>query len=101
MPWSTSDRRSRLPADWPQIVARIKKRDQNRCKKRLPVTGKRCPRRGTDVDHIIPGDDHRDENLQLLCEEHHREKSAQEGHQARWGRQKITLRTERQPGRLR
>lgn len=100
MPWSTSDRRSQLPPDWPVIVARIKKRDQNRCRWKLP-SGKRCPRRGTDVDHKVPGNDHRDANLQLLCEEHHKAKSAREGHAARWGRQKVPLRTERQPGRLR
>jgi 5-methylcytosine-specific restriction endonuclease McrA len=39
----------------------------------------RCGATGTDVDHIIPGDDHRDSNLQLLCTWHHRKKSAQEG----------------------
>ena len=101
MPWSTSGRREQLPSDWPWRVSEVKKRDQNRCKKRLPKTGKRCPRRGTDVDHIVPGSDHSFDNLQLLCSTHHAEKSAKEGHEARWGRQKVRLRTERQPGRLR
>lgn len=101
MPWETSDRRERLPADWPAIVARIKKRDGNRCRWILEKTKRRCPRDGTQVDHRIPGDNHADSNLQLLCDFHHGKKSAKEGHEARWGRKKVPLRTERQPGAIR
>lgn len=45
--------------------------------------GSRCGDRGTDVDHIIPGDDHDLGNLQLLCRWHHKQKTAREGNQAR------------------
>jgi hypothetical protein len=41
-----------------------------------------CGDRATDVDHIRPGDDHRDENLRSLCGPHHRRKSSSEGAQA-------------------
>lgn len=100
MPWSSSGRRERLPDDWPERVARVKKKAEGRCQWRMK-SGKRCPRPGTDVDHKIPGDDHSYKNLQLLCEHHHGKKSAKEGHQARWGDRSVPLRSERQPGTLR
>ncbi|WP_374205687.1 HNH endonuclease [Crossiella sp. S99.2] len=39
-------------------------------------------RLATEVDHIVPGDDHRPENLQSICSPCHRTKSAREGGQA-------------------
>jgi 5-methylcytosine-specific restriction endonuclease McrA len=78
MAWSGSTRRSRLPKDWPAIVRRIKRRDQYRCTTLFEVSG-RCTQRGTDVDHIIPGDDHSDDNLRLLCRWCHTQKSSSEG----------------------
>lgn len=89
MSWDSSDRRSRLPADWYKLVAQVKARAKRtsklgieQCEKRLP-SHKRCPRLGTDVDHIIPNDDHSLTNLRLLCTAHHGQKSAREGSQAR------------------
>lgn len=78
MAWMGSTRRSRLPQDWPAIVRRIKRRDGYRCTNVFEVAG-RCVSRGTDVDHIIPGDDHSDDNLRLLCRWCHAQKSAREG----------------------
>jgi 5-methylcytosine-specific restriction endonuclease McrA len=78
MAWAGSTRRSRLPKDWPAIVRRIKRRDQYRCTTVFETSG-RCTQRGTDVDHIIPGDDHSDDNLRLLCGWCHLRKSAREG----------------------
>lgn len=80
--WADSDRKGRLPDDWPLLVALVKRRAKNRCEAKLP-SGKRCPRKGTDCDHIIPGDDHRLQDLQLLCKFHHGKKSAAEGNAAR------------------
>ncbi|MFJ6636549.1 HNH endonuclease [Streptomyces sp. NPDC091376] len=62
-------------------MRRIKRRDGYRCMTVFEVSG-RCTQPGTDVDHIIPGDDHRDENLQLLCSWCHTQKSAREGGEA-------------------
>lgn len=76
MAWSTSDRRHRLPKDWPTIVSRIKTRDQHRCQ--APRHDPRCDGTGTEVDHIIQGDNHSDDNLQLLNEHCHRAKTAAE-----------------------
>lgn len=78
--WRGSNRRARLPKDWPTIRARILQRDGYRCTK-LTSDG-RCPAAATDVDHVERGDDHRDVNLTSLCQPHHREKSAREGAQA-------------------
>lgn len=78
MGWETSDRKSRLPANWSQLVKEVWRRDKGQCTWRLP-SGARCPRRGADVDHIRPGDDHRMSNLRLLCTHHHAKKTAREG----------------------
>jgi 5-methylcytosine-specific restriction endonuclease McrA len=78
MAWAGSTRRSRLPRDWPRIRRRIIRRDSGVCTW-LMSDGRRCDQSGTDVDHIVPGDDHRDENLRLLCTWHHGRKSGTEG----------------------
>lgn len=78
MAWEGSTRRQRLPKNWPTIRRRIIRRDGGVCVA-LYSDGRRCELLGTDVDHIVPGDDHRDENLQLLCGWHHRQKSSSEG----------------------
>ncbi|MFD6365119.1 HNH endonuclease [Streptomyces roseolus] len=62
-------------------MRRIKKRDGYRCTMVYETSGQ-CVSRGTDVDHIIPGDDHSDDNLRLLCRWCHLKKSAREGGQA-------------------
>lgn len=79
--WERSDRRQRLPENWPAIRRRILIRDQHRCTVR-DLDGKRCPEPATDVDHIRPGDDHSDHNLRAICEWHHDRKSGHEGGQA-------------------
>jgi len=77
--WAGSDRRSRLPANWPAIRVEILKRDGHRCTW-LFRPGQRCPKRiDLQVDHIIPNDDHSPSNLRTLCETHHNWKSAREG----------------------
>jgi 5-methylcytosine-specific restriction endonuclease McrA len=102
--WSGSDRRGRLPPDWPVRRARILRRDGHRCTARSTY-GERCAERATDVDHIKPGDDHRDENLTSLCWWHHRRKSSAEGAAAaQRNRQRLQARfkrTEAHPGLIR
>ncbi|GAA1160836.1 5-methylcytosine-specific restriction protein A [Kitasatospora gansuensis] len=92
MTWSTSNRRSRLPKDWPAIRARILTRDRHRCY--------RCGRPATEVDHKQRGDDHSDANLGAICTPCHRTKSSREGGQAtRWRRPPRRRRPdERHPG---
>lgn len=80
MAWDGSTRRARLPADWPRIRRRIIRRDRA-CV--WPMSdGTVCGGQGTDVDHIVPNDDHSDSNLRLLCTWHHQRKSSSEGGRA-------------------
>lgn len=99
MPWEGSDRRSRLPADWPTLRRRILRRDGYRCQERL-ADGSLCDARATDVDHVIPGDDHSESNLRSLCSWHHRRKSSREGNAARGPVPTRTRAPERHPGAL-
>lgn len=92
MAWEGSDRRARLPADWKQRVNDVWKRDKGQCTWRLP-SGKRCPRKGADVDHIRNDDDHALSNLRLLCRHHHDKKTAWESLVGR-GRRKGKKRSE-------
>lgn len=71
MAWATSDRRTRLPPNWPHIRARILKRD--------PWCRKCGEYRSAEVDHVNRGDDHSDSNLQGLCVDCHKRKSSNEG----------------------
>lgn len=102
MAWSNSDRRERLPASWPQIRARVLRRDGQRCTHRHNDV--RCEEIATDVDHIVPGDDHREANLRSLCGWHHRAKSSREGAvakaAARRRQDRKFRRTEGHPGLL-
>lgn len=83
--WEGSTRRKRLPAGWASvIVPRILARDHGRCYL--------CGQLGADtVDHIRPGDDHRDSNLAAVHDHApphcHRLKSSREGNAARAARQ--------------
>lgn len=77
--WQGSDRKTRLPPDWYRIRARVLTRDRRRCQ--LGYTG--CLGKATQVDHIQPGDNHDETNLQAVCTECHTAKSAREGAEAR------------------
>lgn len=108
MAWETSDRRSRLPDNWHRLVAAVKKRARatsklgiEQCEGRLP-SGKRCPRRGRDVDHIIPNDDHSLKNLRLLCPTHHERKTVREAAEGRQAFKQSKYRpSEDHPGTIR
>jgi len=78
MAWSGSTRRSRLPKNWPSLRRRVLRRDKSLCQ--MPFSdGRLCGAEATDVDHIIPGDDHSMTNLRALCAWCHARKSASEG----------------------
>ncbi|MFC4089340.1 HNH endonuclease [Micromonospora sp. GCM10011541] len=101
--WEGSDRRLRLPPDWDKIRKRILRRDSYRCKIRNPH-GQRCTEPAVDVDHIVNNDDHRESNLQAICDWHHKKKSGAEGAAARTAAIRRTAkkftRTEAHPGLL-
>lgn len=108
MSWDSSDRRQRLPENWGALCRAVKARAKatsplgiEQCEFRLP-SRKRCPRRGTDVDHRIPNDDHSLKNLRLLCSHHHGQKSSKEGAEARRAFKQSKYRPrEEHPGTLR
>ena len=73
MAWAGSDRKSRLPADWPKRRRIVLDRDPV-CQLRTHCTG--AP--STEVDHRDAGDDHRLSNLQGVCGPCHKHKTATE-----------------------
>ena len=83
MGWEGSDRKSRLPPNWGRLRLRVLRRDAYKCQWRDVYTGEKCLAPANQVDHVIPGDDHREENLQSLCAHHHGKKSSQEGNAAK------------------
>src|SRR5690606_32967235 len=99
MAWeSDSRRRAELPPNWEAIRREILDRDGRQCRWILP-SGKRCPRRATDVDHFGDRNDHSPRNLRALCTHHHAKVTAMQGVRAR--RKKPRRRPEeRHPGRL-
>lgn len=94
MSWNTSDRRTRLPDNWPALVAAVKRRARGRCEAALHAPG--CNGKGTDVDHVTQGDDHSMHNLQLLSRPcHDRKTRLDNGYHAA-----VKAPTERHPGAL-
>ena len=89
--WASSTRRTRLPRNWATLRYHTLKRDSWRCVQ--------CGALATDVDHIIPNDDHAISNLQSLCAPHHREKTQREAQAAGAARRaRGRLPTEPHPG---
>lgn len=89
MSWHTSNRKARLPRDWEsRIRPHILKRDPQ-CKLRYHG----CTGKSTQVDHIIPNDDHSFKNLQGVCAHCHGIKSAREGRQAQLTRRQRRFRS--------
>lgn len=84
MPWSTSDRKSQLPADWEQIRKRVGDRDGWKCQMpRASRGGRICGQPARDCDHRDDPHDHRDSALWMLCRFHHTGKTQQESADAR------------------
>ena len=81
MAWDTSDRRHRLPPNWAATVRRIKQRDHGLCQ--AVAHHPACNGIGTEVDHIVAGDNHDDSNLQLLSRECHAEKTIRDNRDLR------------------
>ncbi|SFN18832.1 hypothetical protein SAMN05421671_0018 [Pimelobacter simplex] len=80
MAWSSSDRRTRLPNDWPKRVQATKERAGGRCEG-ISLRGEprwhvdTCDGRGADCDHDKRGDDHGLANLRWLSGPCHTKKT--------------------------
>lgn len=99
--WASSDRQASLPSNWKQLVAEVWKRDGGQCRWLLPKSGKRCPRKGADVDHRYGPNRHKIDDLWLLCRTHHDAKTAKESYAGRMKRKTKKRPPERHPGLLR
>lgn len=84
--WASSDRASRLPADWQARRRAVAARAGGRCQA-IMSDGSRCRWPGTECDHIARGDNHDLSNLQWLCHWHHAQKTRREAVQARRDKQ--------------
>lgn len=94
MAWSTSDRRDRLPANWPHLVKQVKIRAHGRCED--PCHAEQCDGRAAEVDHIRQGDDHSLDNLQALSTACHARKTRLDnGYRAA-----VAAPVEQHPGRI-
>lgn len=99
MPWSTSDRRARLPSNWPELRAATKRRAHGRCEQ-IKANGERCNAFGNQCDHVKRDGPDTLDNLQWLCPHHHDTKSAREGHDAaRRAREKAMHPREQHPAK--
>jgi 5-methylcytosine-specific restriction enzyme A len=103
--WAGSKRSDGLPSWWPVTVRRILRRDpQCRCdgceKCNRANPSRICCRASTDVDHIIRGDNHKDDNLRGICRPCHGHKSSREGNAAKAARRQSTRPAEKHPGDL-
>jgi 5-methylcytosine-specific restriction endonuclease McrA len=90
-PWASSRRKGRLPADWEARRRRVLHRDGHRCQ----IAGRDCAGVATEVDHVVPNDDHSLDNLQAACHPCHWAKSQAESAAARLRRARPG---ERHPG---
>ena len=79
--WASSDRRSRLPADWPKRVAEVKARAHGKCQAHVHELD--CDGVGRECDHVENGDDHSLANLQWLSIPCHKAKTQREAQAAR------------------
>lgn len=98
MAWGPdSGRTAPLPDNWSELREDQLKRDGYRCVWKLP-SGKRCPRKATDVDHKGDANDH--SRLRSLCSHHHGKRTAMQGFAARKPPKSKRVRFEETPGLL-
>lgn len=71
VPYARSDRRKRLPPNWGVLRKQVLRRDRHVCYV--------CGNPATEVDHIVPGDNHAMWNLAAICHPCHMSKSGHEG----------------------
>jgi len=99
MAWSSSNRRARLPRDWPARRAAVRDRAQGACE--AETHHPHCTGIGAECDHRIANDDHSLTNLQWLSVACHAAKTAAESARARESRRAaLRLPHEGHPGAM-
>ena len=106
MPWDSS-RRRKDPPGWGKIRQAVIQRAMGQCEYTPPASAspgnpQRCGFPGTDVDHIVnlaQGGTDDLNNLQLLCQWHHKQKTQLEA-QANRKRRTERIPKEKHPGIL-
>jgi 5-methylcytosine-specific restriction enzyme A len=78
--WGTSTRREQLPPNWAALRRAVLERDGYRCQRR--IGGRIHNAYANQADHIDRGAGDHMANLQSLCDDCHRHKSAREGGEA-------------------
>lgn len=113
MPWTTSNRRQRLPTNWNKLRKQVLAKANYKCAGLDPDTTPppttreaqgsahrwhhpACTMRATDVDHINAGDNHELSNLQALSHACHTAKTTHENAAAK-ARIRATAARERPP----
>jgi 5-methylcytosine-specific restriction protein A len=91
--WSSSNRRSTLPHDWPRVRNHVLKRDGRVCQIRGPF----CMTVATEVDHIGDPEDHRPESLRAVCVRCHAIRSGRQGADASLTVRKAIIAARRRP----
>lgn len=76
MSWTTSDRRKRLPNNWPHLITQTRNRAKGQCQ--ATRHHPKCDGQGSECDHITPGDNHTLSNLQWLNHHCHKMKTQAE-----------------------
>lgn len=79
--WRGSDRKQRLPPNWPTLRRQAKERAGGICE--MVAHGYRCTEVGTDADHIEPSGSDDLSNIQWLCRKHHLQKTGRDSHHLR------------------
>jgi 5-methylcytosine-specific restriction protein A len=76
---------NKLPHNWKALREIIAERAGYQCQDTMR-DGTRCPDKGTECDHIVnirAGGTHDIDNLQWLCQWHHKRKTSKESQEAR------------------